>query len=416
MADQVTCCPHCNTSFHVTDAQLASAKGAVRCGSCLQVFKALDHLISSEESAADAATEENITLEQNSTDIEENRDEADDLAVNIDYGDEEELAPQADDSSFNIDQLDDPAADEEPSNPPAAEINEDDELISDDMGDSLGQLSDEFLIGDSTPKTHGALFDRKIEVKAPREEEATDDSWAEELLGDEEEPYIDEPPAINPATESTENTPPLNEEILDENLLSDLESDIATERSEHNDSDDILSGIGDAPVEMEWHDQQSPWPTRLLWGGLSLLAALGLIVQIGWFQIERYGRLEPYRAVYQQLCPILGCQLPPHYDIKQIKSYNLVVRSHPKADNALAIDSILINTADFTQPFPQLTLVFSNINGGAIAHRVFRPQEYLGGELAGINSMPSQTPVHISLEVIDPGPEAVNYHLAISGQ
>ncbi|MEL7399282.1 MAG: MJ0042-type zinc finger domain-containing protein, partial [Pseudomonadota bacterium] len=48
MADKVTCCPHCNTSFRITDSQLASAKGAVRCGSCLQVFKASDHLVAND--------------------------------------------------------------------------------------------------------------------------------------------------------------------------------------------------------------------------------------------------------------------------------------------------------------------------------------------------------------------------------
>src|SRR5690606_1723575 len=37
-----------------TSAQLQSAKGAVRCGSCLHIFKAQDHLMSSEVPAAPA--------------------------------------------------------------------------------------------------------------------------------------------------------------------------------------------------------------------------------------------------------------------------------------------------------------------------------------------------------------------------
>ena len=39
-APRVTSCPHCKTSFRITQAQLRAANGSVRCGSCLQVFDA----------------------------------------------------------------------------------------------------------------------------------------------------------------------------------------------------------------------------------------------------------------------------------------------------------------------------------------------------------------------------------------
>ncbi|WP_257014027.1 MJ0042-type zinc finger domain-containing protein, partial [Pseudomonas aeruginosa] len=38
----ITQCPHCSTSFRVNDAQLGAANGAVRCGTCLKVFNALN--------------------------------------------------------------------------------------------------------------------------------------------------------------------------------------------------------------------------------------------------------------------------------------------------------------------------------------------------------------------------------------
>ena len=43
-APRVTSCPHCSTSFRVTQAQMEAANGAVRCGSCLQVFNAQEYL------------------------------------------------------------------------------------------------------------------------------------------------------------------------------------------------------------------------------------------------------------------------------------------------------------------------------------------------------------------------------------
>lgn len=41
----ITQCPHCSTSFRVNDAQLGAANGAVRCGTCLKVFNALQHQV-----------------------------------------------------------------------------------------------------------------------------------------------------------------------------------------------------------------------------------------------------------------------------------------------------------------------------------------------------------------------------------
>src|SRR5690606_10834985 len=38
----VTQCPRCGTSFRVTEAHLAVAAGAVRCGSCMHIFNARD--------------------------------------------------------------------------------------------------------------------------------------------------------------------------------------------------------------------------------------------------------------------------------------------------------------------------------------------------------------------------------------
>lgn len=45
MSALLTQCPHCNTSFRVTEAQQQAAGGLVRCGSCLAVFSAIDNEI-----------------------------------------------------------------------------------------------------------------------------------------------------------------------------------------------------------------------------------------------------------------------------------------------------------------------------------------------------------------------------------
>jgi hypothetical protein len=130
------------------------------------------------------------------------------------------------------------------------------------------------------------------------------------------------------------------------------------------------------------------------------------------YHFNELARQDQYRPWFEQLCPAVGCQLPSKVDITQIKSSNLVVRSHPEFSGALVVDAILYNRAAFSQPFPLLEMRFADINGQLLASRRFKPSEYLAGELAGNAEMPPQTPIHISLDILDPGTRAVNYSLS----
>ncbi len=67
---QVTRCPACETTFRISDTQLAAAAGSVRCGACLQVFSATDHLVThpvEAETAADLAEVVTVPVEMRRT-------------------------------------------------------------------------------------------------------------------------------------------------------------------------------------------------------------------------------------------------------------------------------------------------------------------------------------------------------------
>ena len=51
MSSFITQCPHCRTSFRVSHSQLGAARGAVRCGACLEVFNAARQLLADEHPA-----------------------------------------------------------------------------------------------------------------------------------------------------------------------------------------------------------------------------------------------------------------------------------------------------------------------------------------------------------------------------
>ena len=65
---KMTRCPQCQTTFRVTDAQLAAANGKVRCGSCLHVFLATENWVESEPAAPSTENTGKFQFDQSAID------------------------------------------------------------------------------------------------------------------------------------------------------------------------------------------------------------------------------------------------------------------------------------------------------------------------------------------------------------
>jgi len=469
----VTRCPKCSTAFRITAAQLESAKGAVRCGSCLHVFKAQSNLVTKPAPAPTTPQAVPPTTQ-----------------------------PKAASSISSIAKtIANPAAKTEPAKTvtkpapkketpkvsaktetkssvkkPLPKVHDDDDmLISDDMGDEAGKSRyefDGFMDMDLETKVKAnSLFDRKIKDEGKVVRDTSDESWADSLIDDDD----DDTPQIGiiktqvntPAKKEQDKTNNLvfnlvdegksdTEEALDDNnfasnmsavdefVLSDELSrmpdaqserhSVADEKEEiinaipvagifHDDFDDsankrqlkiepkirsydgsragLLKNIIPAPLEFTANNI-GYWYHRMLWPVLVVLALLGLILQLAYFRFDHYARIQPYRDFYAFACPVVGCTLPNLVDKKQIVTYNLVVQAHNDVENALIVDVMLLNKAGFQQPFPDLLLSFSDMDDVVKASRRFKPEDYLGGELAGKKLMPSKQPIHITLEIKDP--------------
>ncbi|UTF61509.1 DUF3426 domain-containing protein [Gilvimarinus sp. DA14] len=432
MATMVTRCPQCKTSFRITPTQIQKAKGAVRCGSCLHIFNAEQHLIEGAiakpkkpAKPAPASSEQKPPPEQTSLAIEE----------------PQPLAPPPVESPGKL-EFDQEQIDRE------SEL-DDDFLISDDM--DKGPDSDEDALYIGSRQESRSLFERNLSKEEREFVDDSDESWAESLLqedssdpvdiapkGNEPQPTYDTyPTSLDDDDFIIDDSEPLPEpdEELDETETQEpaAQSKVtAPEPRFHlNDSDEddeslygeklraydsernaLLMGIDPVPVEMTGISA-SRWRSRLIWGSLSLLAVIALVAQIAWLQFDRLSRSPTYRPYYELVCDTLGCTLPDRADKSRIKTYNLVVRNHPETASALLVDAMILNNAPFAQAYPNLLLVFTNANSKPVASREFTPAEYLRGELAGSSQMPPKQPIQLSLELADPGPEAVNYRMDI---
>jgi predicted Zn finger-like uncharacterized protein len=425
MTSFVTQCPHCQTSFRVSRTQLAAAQGVVRCGACMELFNAARHLHSEDTADSKEATPDAVhrSVDKNST---------------------PSISPSSENSADQDDTL---------------WIHDDLDLDSLDLDEELAklerqelELSHEFLELKSQHTDHQQLH-------VAHHSTDDDEAWAEQLLSDDAAASADnerqrEEPANmvesgidardlhftpvtpgNPAPpsplakpsdpvvaqlESPGRTEPAVDGLIDldddtPHATSAGRSSIEADEpnlSARNGQDDRLFELEDEPLQLDWEERRRPWGRWLGWGLLNLIALLALAAQYVTYNFDELARQDEYRPWLERICPAVGCQLPPRVDISQIKSSNLVVRSHPDFAGALVVDAIIYNRAPFAQPFPLLEVRFADLQGQTLARRTFKPGEYLSGELAGQREMPSQIPIHIALDILDPGITAVNYSLS----
>lgn len=427
MTSFVTQCPHCHTSFRVTRNQLTAAHGVVRCGACMELFNAARHL---QEQASPGSPEAIPTA--NATIFSPVSEPAHTLApppaktattdetlwihddLDLDSLDlDEELAKlerQELELSRELLELE-PQLSEGRSQNPAPRAMDDDELWAEQLlkaemsaPDSREQQQE------SLTRDHHSFDATDLQFTPVTSEHPAPPSPlappANTLTEPQNSKQRQDPPFGSP-TEADENFP---HSVLDDHGKAEAKSGAGITTREHR--DDPLFELDDEPLQLDWKARRRPWGRWLGWGALNLIALVALAAQYVVYNYDALARQDEYRPWLERICPAVGCELPPRVDIGQIKSSNLVVRSHPDFSGALVVDAIIYNRAPFAQPFPLLEIRFDDIQGQPLAKRTFKPGEYLSGELAGRREMPSQIPIHIALDILDPGTTAVNYSLS----
>lgn len=477
MTNMVTRCPQCSTSFRITPIQIQKARGAVRCGSCLHIFKAQEHLVENavELSSKKAAVKKSAPRkkakppapQQETLDIPSPAETAHDTAKTstevIPEKAQQATSKASPSSTTHTSEKAEPTKEINTENASSRSLSfnqkqidteslpDDEFLISDDMdkpSSSEDDAENNFYLEPTQPAS--SLFDGKQDEIIDEFIDSSDESWTDELLEktQEQEP-LPKPSQTHQAEPTTEkkqipaqkattlaerlanrdtsntqifpppHTPSEEAKPTAPNPSFHIQAD--TDESDENthyehisafnsDRAAMVMNIDPEPLEIIGADTEDK-RTKLLWSGLSALALLLLAMQIAYFQFDKLSRMEPYRGYYQSLCSVIGCDLPVLIDTGKIRAYNLVVRNHPETAGTLIVDAIILNGATFSQPYPHLALEFSDLSNKPVASRDFSPEEYLHGELRGSKIMQQNQPIHISLELVDPGENAVNYRI-----
>ena len=118
---------------------------------------------------------------------------------------------------------------------------------------------------------------------------------------------------------------------------------------------------------------------------------------------------QPWLEIY---CSYLPCRIHTQRDIKKIRILERDIRAHNTQKNALLITATIVNKANYKQPYPDIQVMLSDLTGATVAQRRFTPADYMGELNNPFLLMKSGTPVHISIGVVDPGNDAVNFEFS----
>jgi hypothetical protein len=164
---------------------------------------------------------------------------------------------------------------------------------------------------------------------------------------------------------------------------------------------DVLQDLTDDPLQLDWQKRRSPWGAPAL---ALLTAGAGLAGQYIAYHFDELARQDQYRPWFQQLCPQIGCTVPSKVDIAKSKAAtwwcaairNSTARwwSTRSSTTARLLPAIPAAGAALCRPqWP------SDRQPSLQARRI--PQRRPGGH----GEMPPQTPIHIALDILDPGPK-----------
>lgn len=370
-----TQCPQCRTAFRVSEEQLALADGRVRCGECRQVFVASEHSLDTLQ-----PIEEDISIPE----FEAGEDlfavelEIDELDVPAAFYAEIEPA-ELDISSFDI--FDTATREPAPPEPASSEV-------------------------EANPAIDAGQEVNSITALVIQPSSGTGTAWLGNYAANEEYYRVDPAyaDAKQPAADDTDSSPDPEQAPPSSH-----------EQTDASDPDDAI------PLLVERFDARRLYPElaasaeieRPRHTGLYSLAIIALLVIFllqGTYALrDTLARQPELYPLMNDFCAVFDCAIAQRRELDKIVLTRSEVRSHPGQSNALLVKASMQNRAGFRQAYPVLRLQFKDLEGRALLGRDFLPTEYLPDDVKISAGMPVNTDINLSLELVDPGSQAVSF-------
>jgi predicted Zn finger-like uncharacterized protein len=251
-----------------------------------------------------------------------------------------------------------------------------------------------------------------IHYRVSEDDLATADGWVQCSACD---------TVFHAATGALEQAPPDDDETPATNTADLFESggdEDSAEAAEATSTKQIEIELPEPPESTEKRDEDRPEPEWLyskprrrrsgLWFLASLLTLAALAAQIIHFdraQWLQHPHLGPWlERVYAPLDMLPG---PPR-DLGALRVERADVAGDPARPDTLRVTAVLVNQANFRQPLPAIYVRLEDRWGATVGHGFFPPEAW---QRRAMTEVPAGARVPVVLDLADPGPDAVGFHI-----
>lgn len=148
------------------------------------------------------------------------------------------------------------------------------------------------------------------------------------------------------------------------------------------------------------------------WAMAALLALALLLLQVVFqFRVELAVLWPETRPALQEVCSLIGCDLPLPQKINLLGIESSELHPNPQNKGVLALTATLKNRAPFAQTYPHLELTLTDVTDQAVLRKILTPPDYLPKATDISLGFAASSDVSISLVLV---PEA-GIHAASAG-
>lgn len=346
MDDRLTRCPHCSTSFTVSDAELHKAFGVARCGRCKKIFNAANHLFELEPADTSESQHSEPTLKPSPRVKSPAQSQAESQINKPEVAVAEAIPPVRQPASK--------PSDAEP-----------------DFG-----LSEPAPVTPAEPR-------KTVQM---RQQEPDD---IEALLAElSDAPQLDLDTDELTAIRKLRQAPQVRQQQLEISLTADREDEAPTLTNSFHFSAE--------PDEIPKANEHKAKPsTGLPWIPATLAAALiALILLILWSNTRTLSQSPGLAGFSEAICSLSQCDhfLPSDFDGLQVGQH--VLR---ETNTQLTAEFVLTNPAENALPFPAVLVELRDDRGKVISEQLFQPDTYLKGLPFNDRMLPAGLPLNLAL-------------------
>ena len=178
-------------------------------------------------------------------------------------------------------------------------------------------------------------------------------------------------------------------------------------------ADNLVDQINDTDTEpdpleeFEGRVEKKKTSLRTIVIGATALILVVFLSYNFWSNRQSLAWDETWGGLTKGICSVLPCDLKPRRDVAKIRLRQRIVTPSENKENHLDVKILLTNEASFAQPYPTITIKFSNSLGDQVATKKFSVAEYFPEKHGQM--MPAGTEVHIAFETELPHPDALGF-------